>query len=83
MLFDLLYLDGHVLMDLAYQERRQRLTDLRLGGSNWQTPAHHVGDGKALRDAARAQGLPGVVAKRLDSTYQPGIESKDWVFVKA
>ena len=45
----------------------------------WQTPAAHTGAGVALLDAARAQGLRGVVAKRLDSTYEPGTTSDAWV----
>jgi len=81
MLFDLLYLDGHSTLGLAYTERRARLEKLSLSGPNWQTPAYHQGDGKALLDAARAQGLPGIVAKRLDSTYKPGVRSKDWIAV--
>ena len=41
----------------------------------WQVPAFHVGDGGALVELARQQGLPGVVAKRLDSPYVPGARS--------
>jgi bifunctional non-homologous end joining protein LigD len=81
MLFDVLYLDGHSTMDLPYRERRARLEGLKLSGPHWQTPAYHVGDGAALLEAARAQGLPGIVAKRLDSVYRPGTRSKDWIFV--
>jgi bifunctional non-homologous end joining protein LigD len=66
---------------LPYVERRQRLGRLKLAGANWQTPAYHPGDGAALLDAARANGLPGVVAKRLDSVYDPGKRSADWVLV--
>ena len=36
-------------------------------------------DGVALRDAAKRQGLEGVVAKRVDSPYRPGRRSPDWV----
>ena len=35
-------------------------------------------DGAALEQAAREHGLEGVVAKRTDSTYQPGRRSSDW-----
>ena len=31
-IFDLLYLDGHSLMELPYRERRERLEELGLGG---------------------------------------------------
>jgi bifunctional non-homologous end joining protein LigD len=82
MVFDLLWLDGHSLMDLPYSERRERLTELALAGPTWQTPAGHVGDGAALLEASRAQGLEGIIAKRLDSKYTPGRRTHSWVKVK-
>jgi bifunctional non-homologous end joining protein LigD len=82
MIFDLLWLDGHSLIDLPYTERRERLTELGLAGPTWQTPAGHVGDGAALLEASRAQGLEGVIAKRLDSKYTPGRRTHSWVKVK-
>ena len=81
MLVDVLHLDGHPLTGWPYRERRQALEALALAGPAWQTPAAHAGAGVALMDAARAQGLPGVVAKRLDSTYEPGTTSDAWVEV--
>jgi bifunctional non-homologous end joining protein LigD len=36
----------------------------------------------ALFEAAAAQGLEGIMAKRLDSVYVPGARSKDWLKVK-
>ena len=82
MIFDLLWLDGHSLMALPYSERRERLAALTLGGESWQTPEHVVGHGAALLQASAEQGLEGVVAKRLDSAYQPGLRSRGWVKVK-
>jgi bifunctional non-homologous end joining protein LigD len=82
MLFDLLWLDGHSLLELPYEERRARLAELQLSGPTWQAPAHHVGDGAALLAASKAQGLEGIVAKRLDCPYTPGRRSQGWVKVK-
>jgi bifunctional non-homologous end joining protein LigD len=81
-LFDLLYLDGRSLLNEPYEERRAALSALELSGPAWQTPAYHVGDGAALLEAARAQGLEGVVAKRLDCPYSPGRRSPGWIKVK-
>jgi bifunctional non-homologous end joining protein LigD len=81
-IFDLLFHDGHSLLGLPYAERRERLLALGLNGPTWQTPAHHVGDGAALLEASRAQGLEGVLAKRLDCPYTPGKRSSGWVKVK-
>jgi bifunctional non-homologous end joining protein LigD len=83
MLFDVLYLDGHSATSLPYRERRDRLEGLKASGPSWQTPAYHVGDGAALLEAARANSLPGVVAKRLESVYRPGERSRDWILIPA
>ncbi len=81
-MFDLLYLDGHSLMGLPYHERRARLEELGLGGPAWRAPANHVGQGTRLLEATRAQGLEGVVAKRLESRYEPGRRTGAWLKIK-
>ena len=80
--FDLLHHDGHSLLDLPYEERRERLSGLGLDGESWQTPAYHRGDGAAMLELSRTQGLEGIVAKRLASPYRPGKRSRDWLKVK-
>jgi bifunctional non-homologous end joining protein LigD len=81
-IFDLLYLDGHSLMSLPYAERRERLDSLGLGGPAWRVPAAHRGRGQALLAATKAQGLEGIVAKRLDSRYEPGRRTGAWLKIK-
>jgi bifunctional non-homologous end joining protein LigD len=81
-IFDLLYLDGHSLMALPYEQRRARLEGLGVGGPAWRVPAVHPGRGRALLGATEAQGLEGVVAKRLDSRYEPGRRTGAWVKIK-
>jgi len=82
MIFDLLWFDGRSLMAETYEERRAKLAELGLSGPAWQAPSHHVGDGEAMLAASRAQGLEGIVAKRLDCPYVPGRRSQGWVKVK-
>lgn len=81
-IFDLLYLDGHATLDLPYSERRRLLEDLKLKGPFWQTPPSTPGDGEATLEASRRLGLEGVMAKRLDSAYQPGRRSDAWLKIK-
>ena len=81
-IFDLLYLDGRSLMDLPYLDRRQRLEALELGGRAWRVPTPHPGEGRALLQATAAQGLEGIMAKRLDSRYEPGRRSGAWLKIK-
>jgi bifunctional non-homologous end joining protein LigD len=83
MIFDLLFLDGHLLLELPYEERRRRLEDLELEGANWQTASYHRGEGKQLLAAARERRLAGLIAKRLDSPYEPGRRSDAWIKVDA
>src|SRR5215207_1406438 len=82
-IFDLLWLDGHSLMALPYTDRRELLTDLRLGdGERWRVPDYVAGHGAQLLEATAHQGLEGVIAKRLDSPYEPGRRSPCWLKVK-
>ena len=80
--FDLLWLEGHSTLTLPYADRRKLLAALQLDGPSWRAPAHREGDGAALLEAGKAQGLEGVVAKRLDSPYEPGRRSSAWIKVK-
>ena len=82
MLFDVLYLEGRSVMARPYSERRELLESLALEGPNWQTPSYSRGNGKALVEASAENGLEGVVAKKLDSTYSPGRRNPHWIKVK-
>ena len=83
MIFDLLWLDGHSLMELPYTERRARLAELELGdGGRWRVPDYVVGHGAQLLAATEQQGLEGVIAKRLDSPYEPGRRTPSWLKIK-
>jgi bifunctional non-homologous end joining protein LigD len=81
-IFDLLWLEGRSTMPLPYTDRRKLLEELDLNGPSWRTPAYRRGDGDALLSASREQDLEGIVAKRLDSPYEPGRRSSHWIKVK-
>ena len=81
-IFDLIWFDGHTLTGLPYSRRRELLAGLALTGDGFQTPDHVIGQGAELLAMCSERGLEGVVAKRLDSTYRPGVRSRDWVKVK-
>jgi bifunctional non-homologous end joining protein LigD len=76
-LFDLLELDGESLVDLPLAERRARLQEV-VGSDGGVLVSPQFDDGPALLEAARAQGLEGVVAKKADSPYKSGRRSPDW-----
>lgn len=81
--FDLLHLDDRSLVPEPYEARRELLAGLSLEGDSWRAPAHRVGEGAAFMGAARAQGLEGIVCKRLGSPYRPGRRSADWLKIRA
>lgn len=77
--FDLLYLDGFLLNE-PYVQRRGLLENLRLNHGPIQTPANHTDVAPSvLLDVARQHGLEGIVAKRLDSRYEPGRRARTWI----
>jgi bifunctional non-homologous end joining protein LigD len=82
LVFDVLYLDGRSTMTLPYTERRSRLEGLPIAGACCQIPPSHAGNGAAVLEASARTGLEGVIAKRLDSIYEPGRRSRAWLKVK-
>jgi len=82
MIFDLVWLDGHSLLNQPYAERRRQLDRLKLSGASWQTPPSEKGGGQAMLEASAKAGLEGVMAKKLDSPYEPGRRSAAWVKIK-
>ena len=81
-LFDLLWLDGRSWLRRPYLERREQLAALSLDGEHWQTTVHRLGGGSELLAASLERGLEGIIAKRPQSTYDPGRRTRSWVKVK-
>jgi bifunctional non-homologous end joining protein LigD len=81
--FDVLHLDGRPLLDLPYTQRRALLEGLALDGPYCQVPPSFTGQpGASVQAVSKEHGLEGVVAKRLDSRYEPGKRSGSWRKVK-
>jgi bifunctional non-homologous end joining protein LigD len=80
MVFDLLRLDGRLLIEETWTERRKILEAVHADGDlgSWQVPATYE-DGRMIHEVTRAQGLEGIVSKRRRSRYRPGERSKDWI----
>ena len=81
--FDLLYLEGQILLTRTYDERRALLESLQLKGESFATPPSFTTNppGDVLA-TARERGLEGIVAKRRSSAYVPGSRNGNWVKVK-
>ncbi len=80
--FDLLEVEGEVLVDRQLRDRRRRLQGLLDGRNRTVRLSETFEDGEALYRAAREQGLEGIVAKRADSPYRQGKRTRDWLKIK-
>lgn len=82
-LFDLIYLNGQSLADDSYIERRKKLE--RIAGDILLTKQlitrKRLEAEDFLREAIN-EGHEGLMAKRLDGTYTPGIRGKRWFKIK-
>ena len=83
--FDLLYLDGRVLMEEALSERKRLLSELLTGDPPKPIieSAYILERGTAYYQEAAERGLEGIVAKTLDGRYLPGKRTRDWIKIKA
>jgi len=82
-LFDLIYLDGQSLIAEAYVERRKKLAEI--AGAiplTKQLITRNPREAEEFLREAVNKGHEGLVAKKLDSTYNPGIRGKRWFKIK-
>jgi DNA ligase-1 len=82
-LFDLLFVNGHSLVDTPYHERWAELekATAELNLVRRLIP-QTVEDGETFAEAAYREGHEGVMAKDLDSAYAPGVRGKSWLKLK-
>ncbi len=76
--FDLLSIDGRSLTKVKYRDRR-RLLETLAEGTSLIVPAQLPGSGAEALEYSRSRRWEGVVAKKWDSTYQPGRRSAAWI----
>ncbi len=79
--FDLLYADGYSLARVDLEERKAMLERILAESESVRYSEHFVGKGKQLFEAAAAQQLEGIVAKRRRSCYEQK-RSREWLKVK-
>ncbi len=79
--FDLIYLDGYDLRNVALGERRKLLEQVVTPDGVLRISEAFPGAGQAMLDAARENGLEGIVAKHLNSCYETR-RSREWLKIK-
>ena len=81
--FDLPILAGRSLMRRPLTERRAALVSLLDGAkAPLRISRRLAGSGERAYAIAQERQWEGIIAKRVDSTYQPGLRSPDWLKVK-
>ena len=86
MVFDLLYLDGKNFIPEPYTTRRAAVSKIiNTGGTIYLAEEEVFKDGKKIEnffDDAISRGLEGILAKKLDGTYQAGARGWNWIKLK-
>jgi bifunctional non-homologous end joining protein LigD len=67
--FDLLYCDGYDLRKTPLEQRKELLRTILQPNAHIRYSGHEVEKGKELYEAARQQGLEGIIGKKRDSAY--------------
>ncbi len=82
-LFDILYRDGASLVDEPNRKRWRALQEVKgnLNSVARLTP-RNPREGEAFAQASYEAGHEGLIAKRLDSVYTPGVRGKAWFKIK-
>jgi DNA ligase-1 len=82
-LFDILYLNGKSLITASYTQRRQILAE-NVGEISLTTQriTDNVEEAEQFLKEAIDAGHEGLMAKRIDSSYTPGIRGKRWLKIK-
>jgi len=80
-LFDLLYLDGYDLRRTPLRERKRLLESIVRPFELVRVSSHLTGSGKELLEAARQNGLEGLIAKSADSVYESR-RTRTWLKLK-
>jgi len=80
--FDILFLGNRLLTGCTLIERKYELSRVVREEDPVVISQTVEGSGKALFEWVRSRDMEGIVAKRKDSVYRAGEESRDWLKVK-
>lgn len=85
-LFDIMYVDGEELIETPFSERRKRLEEAVSQSERVKLAEQLVTDNadeaEEFYHRALELGHEGLMAKRLDSIYEPGNRGKKWLKIK-
>jgi bifunctional non-homologous end joining protein LigD len=81
-LFDLLWLNGYSLMELPLTDRRSLLKELILPNETVLISENFDATGTEFFSLAEKMRLEGIIAKKANSIYSPGMRSREWLKIK-
>lgn len=82
--FDIMWLNGKDLTDLPLHERKEMLKDILPKNDDViRFSESFTENGLEFFEAAKRMDLEGIIAKKADSKYTPGLRSKEWLKIKA
>jgi len=80
--FDVLWFNGYNLQNSPLIERRKILKSILPKSDIIRFSEHIVEKGIELFELAKSHRIEGIVAKRKDSIYEPGLRTKYWIKIK-
>jgi DNA ligase D-like protein (predicted ligase)/DNA ligase D-like protein (predicted 3'-phosphoesterase) len=80
--FDVLEIGGKPLLDLPLTKRKRLLKEYVKEGKNVVLSVFVEDKGEAYYEAAIKKRLEGIMAKKMDSPYEPGRRSGNWLKIK-
>ena len=80
--FDILFLKNHDLTGLPLLERKKFLKKVLKQSPVIRYCDHVLNDGKEFFNEIKKNKLEGIMAKKKDSLYYPGVRTKEWLKIK-
>jgi bifunctional non-homologous end joining protein LigD len=80
--FDLLWYDGRQLYNVPLQQRRELLKEILPESPSIQLSQSFNAPGTSFYEVAKQMNLEGIIAKKADSLYTPGVRTKEWLKIK-
>jgi bifunctional non-homologous end joining protein LigD len=80
--FDLLFLQGHDLTGLPLIRRKELLKEILPADPHLRCSDHVGREGVLFFQVVKDKGLEGIIAKHSQSTYHPGLRSRQWLKIK-
>jgi len=80
--FDLLEVDGQILLDVPLLERKRQLEGVLVPSPNVRLTAYRSRDLRSWRETLQEQGFHRAVVKDWNSTYEPGRTAESWTVIE-